>query len=1215
MRARFFIGVLAAAFIAAASTFAYAAETVSISVDTSKGYARMVFGWPKPVSAEASIADGILVVTFERPFQFAPGVLNVPLDDYVSVIKQDPSMKTLRMSLNGKFRVHTSRSGSLVAIDLLPVEMAGDPEDVVDPSVKPVGPKAPAEVKLKIIVKEDRTQLAFDWGEMVDYQANVANGVVKVTFAREGKIDVSRLNNVPPAFVKSASSSAGDDQTLLEIKVDHDSSVTHFRDKTKIVFDVMAPSNDKDADPTVVVPEEMLPPGPKAKPADIAEAKPEPAHEEPKGEGHDAEPALRPGSDGAAVAEAEAEPAEETKPEESKPEEAKPADAEAEPAPEAAHEGDHAADHEGEAKPAADAKPETAHEEGHEPEAAPHADAKPETAHGEGHEPAAEPAKEGAHETAHEEGHEPAAEPAHEGDHEGGHEEANAVPKDAPAFKMVRTRDEITLTLPALLTAPAAMFRRGDRIVIMVQGLGAIDPDTIVKANKDLLLSAEMKTVSGASMLTLRAARPLSVTAGSLGGGWIATISPDPLEPPDPVALLRDARSVGPAKVRATLQRAGSVIEIADPLSGERLLAVLASGAPQGVIGARSYVEFAADATAQGLLIRPFIDDLTVKPGKEDVMIGAPGGLTLSAGSVAAYESSREAVGDSQRPAEMDFSAWAGEEDFLTRRGHLLNTIDPEGKNIEGGRLALARFYLAYDLGPEALGVLQMVVADDEAVTGDPAFRALRAVALLQMQRYAAAEADLASSSLDADPAAQLWRGLAAAGLEKWGAARDFIAGGEAAISKFRPDWQARFRVAGARGAIETNAVDVADRMLGAMPKDGVPRPLQLEADLLRGILAERLKRDAEALRLYGEIRASGYRPLAVRAALSEIMLKEKTGALKSAEAIDALDKLRWQWRGDGVELGLLHKLGNLQIAAGDYRNGLQTQRAAVLGFPRNDEARRIQAEMAVVFEDLFLRGKADSLPPVQALGLYYDFKELTPIGTMGDEMVRRLADRLISVDLLEQAAELLQHQVDRRLDGVAKAQISAKLAAVYLMDRKPEKALATLRASSQTRLPDELAAQRRLLTGRALTDLKQYDAALDAFEQDETPEAVRLRADVLWAATRWAEVAAAIELLIAGREKVAKPLDGQDRYDILRVAIAYTMADNADGLKSLRERFVALMADAPEAAAFEVVTRAADPGAVAFRDMAKSIAGIDTLDAFLQSLGLGRPADGTAAN
>lgn len=1155
MRARLFLGVLAAAVIAAASAFAQAAETVSINVDTSKGYARMIFGWPKAASAQATIAEGILVVTFDRPFEFAPGVLNVPLDGYVSVIKQDQSGRTLRMSLSGKFRVHTSRAGTRIAVDLLPMTMAGDPDDIVDPAARPAGPVLPVNVKLKIAVKEDRTRLAFEWGENVDYTATVADGTVKVKFAREGKIDVSRLNNIPPAFVKSATTSAGDNETLLEIKVDHGSAVTHSRDKTRIVFDVMAPSNDKDGEPQVVVPEEMLPPAPKSKPETVAEAKPEaahddehseatpePAHEDPSAvapaEGHEeakpeVEPVLRPGSDAAGIAEAE-------------------------------HEAEH-------------------------PEPAARAETEPEEA---------EAAPADRH-----------AEPAHDIGH------AEAGPSEAPPFKLSRAHDEIVLTLPALATAPAAMFRRGDRIVIVVKGLGAVDAASIVKSNKDLILSADLKAVGEASVLVLRTAKPLSITAGTLGGGWTATISPDPLEPPDPVALLRDARTVGPAKVRATLDRAGLIIELTDPLSGERLIAVLAAGAPQGVIGARSYVEFAADATAQGLLVRPFVDDLIVTPGEHDVIIGAPGGLTLSAGTVADFTGSREAIGDNKRPAAMDFALWAGEGGFLANRGHLLNTIDPAGKDPEPGRLALARFYLAYDLGAEALGVLQMVVADDESVTSDPSFRALRAAALIEMQRYAEADADLATPSLAEDPAAQLWRGLAAAGMEKWGDARDFIAAGEDAIADFRPDWQARFRLAGARGAIETNAVDIADRMLGAMPKDGIVGPMLLEADLLRGVLAERLKQDAEALRLYAEVRDGGYRPLAVRAALAEIVLQEKTGAIKSAEAIIRLDKLRWQWRGDGVELGLLHRLGNLQIASGDYRNGLQTQRAAVLGFPRADEARRIQSEMAVVFEDLFLRGKADALPPVQALGLYYDFKELTPIGTMGDEMVRRLADRLIGVDLLEQAAELLQHQVDRRLDGVAKAQISARLAAVYLMDRKPEKALATLRSSSQTRLPEDLAAQRRLLSARALTDLKQYDAALDAFEQDETPEAQRLRADVYWAGSRWAETGAAIELLIAGREKMDKALDGQDRYDILRAAIAYTMADDAAGLKSLRDRFVTLMTDAPEAAAFEVVTRAADPGAVAFRDMAKSIAGTDTLDAFLQSLGLGRPADGTAAN
>ena len=1167
MFGRVVLSVLAAAMFAAASAFAQAAETVSISVDTSKGYARIVFGWPKPVTAEANIADGILVVTFARPFQFAPGVLNVPLDDYVSIIKQDASMKTLRLSLNGKYRVHTSSGGPLYAIDLLPVAMAEDPADIADPNAAPAGPKPPADVRLKIAVQEDRTRLAFDWGENVDYKVGVSDGTVKVTFAREGKIDVSRLNTVPPAFVKGASSSAGDDETLLEIKIDPDSKIDHFRDKTSVVFDVMAPGNDKDAEPQVVVPDEMLPPAPVAKPAAVAEAKPETeaAPDEGKSDDH---PALRPGSDGAAVAEAAPEDTEAAKPTPT------PAAEPAQDAPPAAE--DHAA-------------AEPAHEPAHaEPtpdaQADPAQDDKPAEGHGEA-------------------AHAPQSAPA------------EAPPAEAPPFKVVRVRDEITLVLPALTTAPAAMFRRGDRIVIAVKGASHIDTAAILKSNKDFILAADLSSQDGATILTLRTVRPLSVTAGERSGGWTATISPDPLEPPSPVALLRDARTVGPAKVRATLERAGAVIGLADPQSGEALILVLASGAPQAVIGARTYVDFAADATAQGLIVRPFIDDLTVTPGERDVVIAAPAGLTLSAGTVSDYAPDREAVGDERRPAAMDFAAWSGKAGFLADRNRLISAIGEKDAHVESGRLALARFYLAHDLGPEALGVLQMVVAEDESVTSDPSFRALRAAALIQMQRYLEAEADLASMSLDDDPAAQLWRGLAAAGLEKWGIARDFIERGEAALPDFRADWQARFRLAGARGAIETNAVDIADRLLNGIPKEGLARPQLMEADLLRAMLAERLKRDGEALRLYADVRADGYRPLAVRAALAEVSLKARTGAMKPAEAIAELDRLRWQWRGDGVELSLLHRLGNLQIESGDYRNGLQTMRAAVLGFPRADEARRIQNEMAVIFEDLFLRGKADNLPPIQALGLYYDFKELTPIGTMGDEMVRRLSDRLIAVDLLEQAAELLQHQVDRRLDGVAKAQISAKLAAVYLMDRKPEKALAALRASSQTRLPEELAAQRRLLTARALTDLKQYDAALEAFEQDETPEAMRLRADVLWAATRWVEAAAAIEPLIAGREKIAKPLDGQDRYDILRVAIAYTMADDAAGLKSLRDRFVTLMADTPEAAAFEVVTRAADPGAVAFRDMAKAIAGVDTLDAFLRSLGLGRPADGTASN
>ena len=45
--------------------------------------------------------------------------------------------------------------------------------------------------------------------------------------------------------------------------------------------------------------------------------------------------------------------------------------------------------------------------------------------------------------------------------------------------------------------------------------------------------------------------------------------------------------------------------------------------------------------------------------------------------------------------------------------------------------------------------------------------------------------------------------------------------------------------------------------------------------------------------------------------------------------------------------------------------------------------------------------------------------------------MIRRLADRLVSVDLLDQAADLLQYQVDHRLQGAARAQVAIRLGVI----------------------------------------------------------------------------------------------------------------------------------------------------------------------------------------
>src|SRR5439155_21039238 len=158
-----------------------------------------------------------------------------------------------------------------------------------------------------------------------------------------------------------------------------------------------------------------------------------------------------------------------------------------------------------------------------------------------------------------------------------------------------------------------------------------------------------------------------------------------------------------------------------------------------------------------------------------------------------------------------------------------------------------------------------------------------------------------------------------------------------------------------------------------------------------------------------------------------------------------------------------------------------------------------IQDEAVTTFDGLFLAGKGDAMPAIDALSLFYDFRELTPIGRRGDEMIRRLTDRLVSVDLLDQAAELLQHQIDHRLQGAARAQVATRLAVVYLMNRKPDRALATLQSTRITDLSNDLRDQRLLLEARALSNLGRHDVALELITNISSREAVRLRSDVLW--------------------------------------------------------------------------------------------------------------------
>ncbi len=308
-------------------------------------------------------------------------------------------------------------------------------------------------------------------------------------------------------------------------------------------------------------------------------------------------------------------------------------------------------------------------------------------------------------------------------------------------------------------------------------------------------------------------------------------------------------------------------------------------------------------------------------------------------------------------------------------------------------------------------------------------------------------------------------------------------------------------------------------------------------------------------------------------------------------------------WRGDGLEVQVLQILSRKYSQLGRYSESLAAARSATERQANSEAARQVQDDAQALFSEIYLTGKGDRLPPVDALAMFYEYRELTPIGRRGDEMIRRLADRLVAVDLLDQAAELLQYQVDNRLEGAARAQVAARLAMVYLMARKPDRAIAALRTTRIADLAGELRQQRLLLEARAQSDVGRRDLALDIISNIPGREAIRLRSDIYWSARRWREASEQIELYYSDRWRDFTPLNATEKSDVIRAVVGYALAEDALGLARFRDKFAPLMADGTDKIAFDTASRPATGNNSEFAAIAKMAASIDTLDGFLREM------------
>jgi len=643
-----------------------------------------------------------------------------------------------------------------------------------------------------------------------------------------------------------------------------------------------------------------------------------------------------------------------------------------------------------------------------------------------------------------------------------------------------------------------------------------------------------------------------------------------------------------------------------DPSGGD-LLTIIPAQPGRGVPALRSFADFAALPTASGLVISPYADDLQVSVETSRVSISRPSGLSLTPPQMPVAQTPSALARSGDGPSYMNFAQWgqeggmAGGGSFLATERKLTQIVaraDPQ--KSAAARLNLARFYLANGFAAETLGLLNLLQAKDPALAGDAQLATMRAVAEYLMGRYRDAHNDLAGSSFDADRHAAMWRGLIEARMENWQDARAHLEQAGPVLRRYSLSWQANAVLADADAALGLGRLDLADAALHRMPLElDAKQSLAVELAQARVLAGE--NRYAAATSHFTAVEKGGDEELASRAVFYHTSAALNAGAITAPQAIDQLERLRFRWRGDGLELKTLRKLASLYFGGNKWREGLKILRVANQSFQGEDAGRIAQDDMRGAFVNLFLKGGADKMKPVDALALFYDNLDLTPIGPDGDEMIRRMSDRLVAVDLLGPAANLLAYQVDKRLDGIAKAQVATRLAAVYLMDHKADKAVATIRDSQISGLPDQEMHERMLLEARAFAALKQWDNALDLVAVDQADDTKRLRADIYWESGNWALAGQKSEDLLGNRWSDVGPLSDIERSQLLRAAVAYSLANDEASLARVRDHFAAKMKGTPDGNLFQVLSADIDQHGLAFRDAAARIASLDTLEAFMK--------------
>lgn len=801
--------------------------------------------------------------------------------------------------------------------------------------------------------------------------------------------------------------------------------------------------------------------------------------------------------------------------------------------------------------------------------------------------------------------------------------------ESGPFIVTAKTIDgEASLNFPWSERTAAASFRRGNDIWLVFSRAADVNVPLVRSILPKQVAKLTQYAYPSNTVLRFTTDGSVHARAEQVQGryGWNMIFSKTPPRPSLDAPVVADTID-GTARLLIGAFDVAPELRFYDPNAGDALIIIPSFENARGVANERNFPELTVLASPQGIAMVMRRDDVTFSPSRAGLVAKSKNGRLAISDSLPQVSGSAPIAGTSLNSGVlMPYDQWyVPKEKFRDTELLRLHAVTSSSDATKADALfELAKLYLNNGFGSEALGPLRLIQSQF------PAFYTSNKLALLTTAAYVMdnhiidAASAISAPELNDVEEAILWREVVALYAPEQSTMQAIQQAAEQAAANATNDSAANITLPAAssgvtappapllpatkpvfhflkynKGFIRFYPPRIRQRLAqlagdayladgqeekalatyDTLVRDNLLDPVRNDAEYALGRNAEKKGEFDQAYQIYDRMAAQTEdRRIAIRARHAAALLRYTKQKITADEATEILESARTAWRGDMVEHDILRSLIGIYGDAKRHDDVLRSYKSMLEGFPGVPDALGISSEMSNLFERVFLDGLAEEMPPLKALSLFYEFRDLTPLGEKGDKMIQRLADRLAAIDLLDRATQLLQNQIKFRSTGEARSQIGARLALLQLLDQKPQDALSTLEVTNFGGNAPALFKQRQQMTAEALSKLGRHDEAIAVIANDTSKIGALLKLDILWTLQDWPSVTNHAEDILNSRANLTEPLSTSETEVLLKLALGYAFESDYTQLRYLRDYYAALIPDSGYKQIFDFITNDTNP-------------------------------------